>query len=126
MGKLKEKLLNNLNPEEMDEQFELSAFEYVELVEKYKNKKEDDEYVPTEEEIAEMQKLTEEYYKSKEFQEYVEDIIQMEIDELNESTKLKYTDSDILYVLDGLVDPQKVDIILDKLNEVWNNKNGVF
>ena len=126
MGKLKEKLLNNLTPEEMDEQFELSAFEYVELVEKYKNKKEDDEYIPTEEEIAEMHKLTEEYYKSKEFQEYVEDIIQMEIDELNESTKLKYTDSDILYVLDGLVDPQKVDIILDKLNEVWNNKNGVF
>jgi len=27
MGKLKEKLLNNLTPEEMDEQFELSAFE---------------------------------------------------------------------------------------------------
>jgi hypothetical protein len=126
MGKLKEKLLNNLTPEEMDEQFELSAFEYVELVEKYKNKKEDDEYIPTEEEIAEMHKLTEEYYKSKEFQEYVEDIIQMEIDELNESMKLKYTDKDILDVLDGLVDPQKVDIILDKLNEVWNNKNGVF
>jgi hypothetical protein len=126
MGKLKEKLLNNLTPEEMDEHFELSAFEYVELVEKYKNKKEDDEYIPTEEEIAEMQKLTEEYYKSKEFQEYVEDIIQAEFDELNESTKLKYTDSDILYVLDGLLEPAKIDIIKDKLNEVWNNKNGVF
>ncbi len=126
MGKLKEKLLNNLTPEEMDEHFELSAFEYVELVEKYKNKKEDDEYIPTEEEIAEMQKLTEEYYKSKEFQEYVEDIIQAEFDELNESTKLKYTDSDILYVLDGLVESAKIDIIKDKLNEVWNNKNGVF
>jgi hypothetical protein len=126
MGKLKEKLLNNLTPEEMDEHFELSAFEYVELVEKYKNKKEDDEYIPTEEEIAEMQKLTEEYYKSKEFQEYVEDIIQAEFDELNETTKLKYTDSDILYVLDGLVESAKIDIIKDKLNEVWNNKNGVF
>ena len=31
MGKLKEELLNNLTPEEMDERFELSAFEYVEL-----------------------------------------------------------------------------------------------
>jgi hypothetical protein len=50
MGKLKEKLLNNLTPEEMDDQFELSAFEYVELLSKYKNKKEE-EYIPTEEEI---------------------------------------------------------------------------
>jgi hypothetical protein len=29
-------------------------------------------------------------------------------------------------VLDGLVEPAKMDIIKDKLNEVWNNKNGVF
>ena len=42
MGKLKEELLNNLTPEEMDDQFELSAFEYVELLSKYKDKKEDE------------------------------------------------------------------------------------
>ena len=34
MGKLKEKLLNNLSNQEMDEHFELSAFEYVELLSK--------------------------------------------------------------------------------------------
>jgi hypothetical protein len=32
MGKLKEKYLNNLSEDEMDERFELSAFEYVELM----------------------------------------------------------------------------------------------
>jgi len=37
MGKLKEKLLNNLTPEEQNEMFELSAFEYVEYMEKYKH-----------------------------------------------------------------------------------------
>jgi hypothetical protein len=29
-------------------------------------------------------------------------------------------------VLDGLVEPAKMDMIRGKLNEVWNNKNGVF
>jgi hypothetical protein len=28
--------------------------------------------------------------------------------------------------LDGLVEPDKIGIIKDKLNGVWNNKNGVF
>jgi len=71
MGKLKEKLLNNLTPEEMDEQFELSAFEYVELVERYKDKKED-EYVPTDEELEKLEQMVQDYYNSKEFREYVE------------------------------------------------------
>ena len=53
MGKLKEKLLNNLTPEEMDNQFELSSFEYVELIEKYKDKRED-EYVPTADELEKL------------------------------------------------------------------------
>ena len=152
MGKLKEKLLNNLTPEEMDEQFELSAFEYVELVERYKNKKED-EYVLTNEELEKLEQMTKDYYNSKEFREYVENYNPMdenvdwndeleqqfwkeqppypfatdiELEAINESNKVKYTDNDILYVLDGLVEPAKMDIIKDKLNGVWNNKNGVF
>ena len=152
MGKLKEKLLNNLTPEEMDEQFELSAFEYVELVERYKDKKED-EYALTNEELEKLEQMTKDYYNSKEFREYVENYNPMdenvdwndeleqqfwkeqppypfatdiEIEAINESNKVKYTDNDILYVLDGLVEPAKIDIIKDKLNGVWNNKNGVF
>jgi hypothetical protein len=151
MGKLKEKLLNNLNENEMDEQFELSAFEYVELVERYKDKKED-EYVPTDEELEKLEQMVKDYYNSKEFREYVENYeptnedgwteemekqyweeqppypfaTDIELEAINESNKVKYTDSDILYVLDGLVEPPKIDIIKDKLNEVWNNKNGVF
>jgi len=174
MGKLKEELLNNLTPEEMDDQFELSAFEYVELLSKYKNKKEE-EYIPTEEEIEAIERMVEDYYASKEFREYVENYQNEHIDEyvdsltdeqideafaehnanddgwdeemekryweeqppypfatdveleaINESNKVKYTDNDILYVLDGLVESAKMDMIKDKLNEVWNNKNGVF
>jgi hypothetical protein len=151
MGKLKEKLLNNLSENEMDEQFELSAFEYVELVERYKDKKED-EYVPTDDELEKLEQMVKDYYNSKEFREYVENYeptnedgwteemekryweeqppypfaTDIEIEAINESNKVKYTDSDILYVLDGLVEPPKIDIIKDKLNEVWNNKNGVF
>jgi hypothetical protein len=145
MGKLKEKLLNNLNENEMDDQFELSAFEYVELVERYKDKKVD-EYVPSDEEMEKMEQMVKDYYNSKEFREYVENYTALdglseeqidsvfiehnldedELERINDSVQLKYTDSDILYVLDGLVDPQKIDIIKDKLNEVWNTKRGLF
>jgi hypothetical protein len=151
MGKLKEKLLNNLTPEEMDDQFELSAFEYVELLSKYKDKKED-EYIPTDAEMEKLEQMVKDYYNSKEFREYVENYeptdedewteemekryweeqppypfaTDIELEAINDSNKVKYTDNDILYVLDGLVESAKMDIIKDKLNEVWNNKNGVF
>jgi len=151
MGKLKEQLLNNLTPEEMDDKFELSAFEYVELVERYKDRKED-EYVPTDDELEKLEQMVKDYYNSKEFREYVENYepinedvwteemekryweeqppypfaTDIEIEAINESNKIKYTDNDILYVLDGLVEPDKIGIIKDKLNGVWNNKNGVF
>lgn len=95
MGKLKEELLNNLTPEEMDERYELSAFEYVEYMENYKNKNEE---IPEDvlEQLGEEQRRLE--------REYFEASL---IDDINDSTRLKYTDSDILYVLDGLVDPKK-------------------
>jgi predicted DNA binding CopG/RHH family protein len=150
MGKLKEKLLNNLTPEEMDDQFELSAFEYVELVERYKIPQKEDEYVPTDDELEKLEQMVKDYYNSKEFREYVENynptdeyvnsltdeqideaiaehnLDEDELERINDSVQLKYTDSDILYVLDGIVDPQKIDVIKDKLNEVWNTKRGLF
>jgi hypothetical protein len=142
MGKLKEKLLNNLNENEMDEQFELSAFEYVELVERYKDKKED-EYVPTDEELEKLEQMVQDYYNSKEFREYVENYNPtdeqidaalaehnahedgFDIDAINESVKLKYTDNDILDVLDGIAGPTLKSMIMSRLNDVWNIKNGV-
>ena len=152
MGKLKEELLNNLTPEEMDERYELSAFEYVELVERYKIPQKEDEYVPTDDELEKLEQMVKDYYNSKEFREYVENYepinedewteemekryweeqppypfaTDIELEAINESNKVKYTDNDILYVLDGLVEPDKIGIIKDKLNGVWNNKNGVF
>ena len=150
MGKLKEKLLNNLTPEEMDDQFELSAFEYVELVERYKDKKED-EYVPTDEELEKLEQMVQDYYNSKEFREYVENYTPtdeyvnsltdeqidealaehnahedgFDIDAINEGIKLKYTDNDILDVLDGIAGPTLKSMIMSRLNDVWNTKNGV-
>jgi hypothetical protein len=113
MGKLKEHLLNNLTPEEMDERFELSAFEYVELMENYKQQSEQlpDEVVG--QLIQEQTELENEFYA------------QSEIDDINDSIKLKYTDNDILYVLDGLAGPVLTSMIMGKLNDVWNTKNGV-
>jgi hypothetical protein len=142
MGKLKEKLLNNLSENEMDEQFELSAFEYVELVERYKDRKED-EYVPTDDELEKLEQMVKDYYNSKEFREYVENynLTDEQIDEalaehnahedgfdidaINESVKLKYTDNDILDVLDGIAGPTLKSMIMSRLNDVWNTKNGV-
>jgi len=141
MGKLKEKLLNNLSENEMDDQFELSAFEYVELVERYKNK--EDEYVPTADELEKLEQMVQDYYNSKEFREYVENYNPtdeqidaalaehnahedgFDIDSINESVKLKYTDNDILDVLDGIAGPTLKSMIMSRLNDVWNTKDGV-
>ncbi len=131
MGKLKEHYLNNLTPEEMEERYGVSAFEYVELMEKYKKLFDDNgeplnyEYEPTQAEIDEMEALVKDYYESDEFKEYAASIVQEEIDAINDSVQLKYTDSDILYVLDGIAGPVLKGMIMSKLNDVWNTKNGV-
>jgi hypothetical protein len=132
MGKLKEKYLNNLSEDEMEDIFGISAFEYTELMTKYKD---DESYVPTEGEVEDIEKLVEDYYKSKEFQEYLDTINldevlaehnQSELDELNDSMTLKYTDNDILYVLGQAgLDGYGPDI-LAKLNDIWNTKRGLF
>ena len=141
MGKLKEKYLNNLSDAEMEDIFGISAFEYVELMAKYKD---DESYVPTEAEVEDIEKMVEDYYQSKEFQEYVNNDIesvlsyeewhrnrdamaeQFKIDEINDSMTLKYTDNDILYMLDGIAGPTLKNMIIDKLNDIWNTKRGLF
>ena len=141
MGKLKEKLLNNLPEEQMEDVFGISAFEYVELMSKYKD---DESYVPTEAEVEDSEKLVEEYYQSKEFQDYLDTDIesvlsyeewhrnrdamaeQFKIDEINDSLILKYTDNDILYMLDGIAGPTLKNMIIHKLNDIWNTKRGLF
>ena len=136
MGKLKEKYLNNLSDDEMEDIFGISAFEYVELMAKYKD---DESYVPTAEEVEDIEKMVEDYYKSKEFSEYVDslDIDSVlaqhnaheegfDIEALNDSMTLKYTDNDILYVLDGIAGPTLKSMIMDKLNDIWNTKRGLF
>ena len=136
MGKLKEKYLNNLSDAEMEDIFGISAFEYVELMAKYKD---DESYVPTAEEVEDIEKMVEDYYKSKEFSEYVDsldiDLVLaqhnaheegFDIEALNDSMTLKYTDNDILYVLDGIAGPILKSMIMDKLNDIWNTKRGLF
>ena len=150
MGKLKEKLLNNLTPEEMDEQYELSAFEYVELMSKYKNKNEE-EYIPTEDEISDMEKMVKEYYNSKEFREYVENYMSTdeyvnsltdeqideafaehnadedEIDRINDSLRLKFTEDDVIEAVKSIKNEDWfIKRIRKELNDIWNRKNGVF
>jgi hypothetical protein len=150
MGKLKEKLLNNLTPEEMDDQFELSAFEYVELMSNYKNKNEED-YIPTDEELVNIDAMVEEYYKSKEFRDYVENYTptndyvdtltdeqideafaehnadEDELDRINDSLKLKFTEDDVVEAVKALKNEEWfIKGIRKELNGIWNRKNGVF
>jgi hypothetical protein len=150
MGKLKEKLLNNLTPEEMDDQFELSAFEYVELVERYKDRKED-EYVPTDDELEKLEQMVKDYYNSKEFREYVENytptdeyvnsltdeqidaafvehnLDENELDEINDTLKVKFTEDDVIRAVRAIKNEDWfVNGIRKELNGIWNNKNGVF
>jgi predicted DNA binding CopG/RHH family protein len=149
MGKLKEKLLNNLTPEEMDEQFELSAFEYVELVERYKIPQKKDEYVPTDDELEMLEQMVKDYYNSKEFREYVENYTptdeyvnsltdeqideaitehnQNELDEINDSLKVKFTEDEVIEAVRAIKNEDWfVNGIRRELNEIWNRKNGVF
>ena len=150
MGKLKEELLNNLTPEEMDERFELSAFEYVELVERYKDRKED-EYVPTDDELEKLEQMVKDYYNSKEFREYVENYNPTDAyvnsltdeqideafaehnqhedgwDEINDSLKVKFTEDEVIQAVRSIKNEDWfVNGIRRELNGIWNRKNGVF
>ena len=143
MGKLKEKLLNNLSEQEMDEQFELSAFEYVELVERYKNR--EDEYIPTADELEKLEQMVQDYYNSKEFREYVENYNPtdeqidaalaehnahedgFDIDEINDSLKVKFTEDEVIEAVRAIKNENWfINGIRRELNVIWNRKNGVI
>jgi hypothetical protein len=142
--------LNNLTPEEMDERYELSAFEYVELMSKYKNKNEE-QYIPTEDEIQSIERMVQDYYNSKEFREYVENYTptdeyvdsltdeqideafaehnadEDEIDKINDSLRLKFTEEDVIDAVKALKNEDWfIKGIRKELNGIWNRKNGVF
>ena len=137
MGKLKEKYLNNLSDAEMEDIFGISAFEYVELMAKYKD---DESYPITEAEVEDIEKMVEEYYQSKEFQEYLDTINLDEvftehnahedgfdIDEINDSLKVKFTEDEVLEAVKAVKNEGWfINRIRKELNDIWNRKNGVF
>ena len=140
MGKLKEKLLNNLSEEQMEDIFGISAFEYVELMAKYKD---DENYIPTEAEVEDIEKLVDEYYQSKEFKEYVDSDVelvlsyeewhrnrdtmaeQFKIDEINDSLARNFTEDEIIEACRKWKNEDWfIGRIKDELNKIWNRKRG--
>jgi hypothetical protein len=140
MGKLKEKLLNNLDEQQMEDIFGISAFEYVELMSKYKD---DESYPITEAEVEDIEKMVEEYYQSKEFQDYVNSDVQLvlsyeewhrnrdvmaeqfSIDEINDSMEVKFTEDEVLNAIRKWKNEDWfIGRIKDELNKIWNNKRG--
>ena len=135
MGKLKEKLLNNLSEEQMEDIFGISAFEYVELMTKYKD---DESYPITEAEVEDIERMVEDYYASKEFQEYLDTINLDEvlaehnaheegfdIDEINDSLQVKFTEDEVIEAVRALKNEDWfINGIRKELNKIWNRKNG--
>ena len=143
MGKLKEKLLNNLDEQQMEDIFGISAFEYVELMSKYKD---DENYIPTEAEVEDIEKMVEDYYASKEFQEYVENVNndiesvlsyeewhrnrdamaeQFKIDEINDSLARTFTEDELIEAVRKWKNEEWfITQIKRELNRIWNRKNG--
>jgi HD superfamily phosphohydrolase YqeK len=140
MGKLKEKLLNNLDEQQMEDIFGISSFEYVELMSKYKD---DESYVPTKGEVDDIEKMVEDYYASKEFKEYVENDIesvlsyeewhrnrdamaeQFKIDEINDSLARIFTEDELIEAVRKWKNEEWfITQIKRELNNIWNRKNG--
>ena len=135
MGKLKEKYLNNLSEQEMEDIFGISAFEYVELMAKYND---DQNYIPTAEEIEDIEKMVEDYYASKEFADYIQslDIDKalaehnaheegFDIDEINDSLQVKFTEDEVIEAIRALKNEEWfIKGIRKELNRIWNRKNG--
>ena len=140
MGKLKEKLLNNLSEDQMEDIFGISSFEYVELMAKYKD---DENYIPTEAEVEDIEKLVEDYYQSKEFQDYVDSDVELvlsyeewhrnrdamaeefKIDEINDSLARSFTEDEIIEAVRKWKNEDWfIGRIKDELNKIWNRKRG--
>ena len=135
MGKLKEKLLNNLDEQQMEDIFGISAFEYVELMSKYKD---DENYPITEAEVEDIERMVEDYYQSKEFADYLETIDidkalaehnaheeGFDIDEINDSLKVKFTEDEVIEAVRAVKNEDWfINRIRKELNTIWNRKNG--
>ena len=135
MGKLKEKLLNNLDEQQMEDIFGISAFEYVELMTKYKD---DENYPITEAEVEDIERMVEDYYQSKEFADYLETIDidkalaehnaheeGFDIDEINDSLKVKFTEDEVIEAVRAVKNEDWfINRIRKELNTIWNRKNG--
>ena len=135
MGKLKEKLLNNLSEEQMEDIFGISAFEYVELMTKYKD---DENYPITEAEVEDIERMVEDYYQSKEFADYLETIDidkalaehnaheeGFDIDEINDSLQVKFTEDEVIEAVRAVKNEDWfINRIRKELNTIWNRKNG--
>jgi glyceraldehyde-3-phosphate dehydrogenase/erythrose-4-phosphate dehydrogenase len=98
--------------------------------------KDDESYPITEAEVEDIEKMVEEYYQSKEFQEYLDTINldevfaehnQNELDEINDSLQVKFTEDEVIEAI-KLVKNEEwfITRIRKELNEIWNRKNGVF
>jgi hypothetical protein len=152
MGKLKEKMLNNNS--ENDNPFELSAFEFVEYMSDYKEKEEyiptEEELEKLEQMVKDYYNSKEfrEYVENYQPGESLEDLENeffgkwtsadidaalaehnaheegFDLDSINDGMNLKYTDEDILNILQGCLDAHKVEFIMSELNKLWNQKNG--
>ena len=135
MGKIKEKLLNNLDEQQMEDIFGISAFEYVELMTKYKD---DENYPITEAEVEDIERMVEDYYASKEFADYLETIDidkalaehnaheeGFDIDEINDSLKVKFTEDEVIEAVRAVKNEDWfINRIRKELNTIWNRKNG--
>jgi hypothetical protein len=131
MGKLKEKLLNNLSEEQMEDIFGISAFEYTELMAKYGD---NENYIPTEAEIEDIESMVEQYYESKEFQEYLDTLNldevlaehnQNEFDEINDSLARTFTEDELIEAVQKWKNEEWfITQIRRELNKIWNRKNG--
>ena len=121
----------------MEDIFGISSFEYVELMTKYKD---DENYPITEAEVEDIERMVEDYYASKEFADYLETIDidkalaehnahedGFDIDEINDSLKVKFTEDEVLEAVKAVKNEDWfINRIRKELNDIWNRKNGVF
>lgn len=143
MGKLKEKLINNLSEEQWEQMVgEISPFEFVEYMSNKKPKWTqlslfDDESIPVEaleNMLNEKKELEEAYFEDgwteemekRYWEEQPVSYEQTEIDTINNSIKIKYSDSDVLYAISKINNQQWLkDGIMNVLNDIYNLKNGL-
>ena len=117
MSKIKEELLNNLSEEEMEARYGISAFEYVEYMEKYREQKRIvDENAKIDEDVVyqqylEQEKLNEQYWEHK---------AQETLERINAYYDVRFCTADIEAALMNVTDDNiLIGAVLQNLNEVY-------